>query len=76
MLEIPETNILIKIVATLFFGCLLVSWYFCMQFDLCIMQSMQNQNKNNKKNKRKCNELQFVLGSNEWGGALNTVQMQ
>lgn len=75
MLEIPETNILIKIVATFFFGCLLVSWYFCVHFDLCIMQSMQNKNKN-KKNERKWNELQFVLGSNEWGGALNTVQMQ
>lgn len=56
MLEILETNIWIKIVATLFLGCLLVSWYFCMQFDLCIMQSMQNKNKN-KNQKTNENEM-------------------
>lgn len=69
MLEIPETNILIKIVATLFFGCLLVSWYFCMQFDLCIMQSMQNQNKNNKKTNEN------VMNCNSFLDQMNGVEL-
>lgn len=60
MLEIPETNILIKIVATFFFGCLLVSWYFCVHFDLCIMQSMQNKNKNKKTNANEMNCNSFL----------------
>lgn len=60
MLEIPETNILIKIVATFFFSCLLVSWYFCVHFDLCIMQSMQNKNKTKKTNANEMNCNSFL----------------